>query len=377
MMDDIIPINHDPQIEEHNMIEVTFYDREQEIKEMMDILSMKPRLITFVYGPINSGKTELITHLIEELPDNYIIFYINLRGKFISNYDDFVRALFKLDREKKEYKEILKTISEVSLKSLKFTGIPITEGVLDLFFREKTYEDVFEFLEDYFTEIAKNKVPVLIVDELQKIGDVRINTHLIYELFNLFIRLTKELHLCHVFAVTSDSLFIKQVYSEAMLSGRCDYLLVDDFDYEQTMDFLDGYGWGEQEKTITWQSVGGKPVSLVKLVNAKVSGKNIEDVVGRMLTLRTGEIETMLKRVNELGGEIIIEDAKYRVSYEKLVEVLKSFAAYEEIGMNEVDEISKAFLVKNNVLFVDPLTKLIKPQSRLDLSAIREVVRGA
>jgi len=42
--------------------------------------------------------------------------------------------------------------------------------------------------------------------------------------------------------------------------------------------------------------------------------------------------------------------------------------------MNEVDEISKAFLVKKNILFVDPLRKMIKPQSRLDLLAIREVI---
>ncbi|MEA1864614.1 MAG: ATP-binding protein [Euryarchaeota archaeon] len=359
------------------MMEVTFYDREQETKEIMATLCMKPRLITFIYGPINSGKTELITHLIEELPENYVVFYVNLRGKFISSYDDFVRALFKLDREKKEYKEILKTISEVSLKSLKFTGIPITESVLDLFFREKTYEDVFEFLEDYFTEIAENRVPVLIVDELQKIGDVKINTHLIYELFNLFIRLTKELHLCHVFAMTSDSLFIEHVYSEAMLEERCKYLLVDDFDYETTAAFLNQYGFDEHEKKIAWHYVGGKPVSLVRLINEKASEKKIEDVAGSMLMLRTGEIETMLKRVNELGDEIIIEDIKYPVSHEKLIEALKSFAACEAIGMNEVDEISKAFLVKKNVLFVDPLTKLIKPQSRLNLSAIREVMGNA
>ncbi len=113
------------------------------------------------------------------------------------------------------------------------------------------------------------------------------------------------------------------------------------------------------------------------MTNAKVSGKKIEDVAGRMLTLRTGEIETILKRVNELGGEIIIEDTKYRVSHEKLVDTLKSFATYEEISMNEVDEISKAFLVKKNMLFVDPLTKLIKPQSRLELLAIREVMQDA
>ncbi|HIE31436.1 MAG TPA: ATPase, partial [Methanosarcinales archaeon] len=89
-----------------------FHDREKEIKEIRDILDVEPSLITFIYGPINSGKTALIDNLIKQLPEEYVIFYINLRGKFVSNYDDFVRALFKLDREKKEYKEILKTISE-------------------------------------------------------------------------------------------------------------------------------------------------------------------------------------------------------------------------------------------------------------------------
>ena len=38
-----------------------------------------------------------------------------------------------------------------------------------------------------------------------------------------------------VFAVSSDSLFIEKIYSDAMLEGRCDYLLVDDFDYEETI----------------------------------------------------------------------------------------------------------------------------------------------
>ncbi len=44
--------------------------------------------------------------------------------------------------------------------------------------------------------------------------------------------------------------------------------------------------------------------------------------------------------------------------------------------MNEVDEISKTFLVKKNILFVDPLRKLIAPQSKLNLLAIREVINS-
>jgi len=350
---------------------IEFHNREKEEKEIMDLLAAEPSLITFVYGPINSGKTALVNHLINQLPKEYVVFYINLRGKFISSYKDFVRALFKLEREKKEYKEILKTISEVSLKGLKFTGIPISESILDLFFREKTFEDVFEFLEDYFMKIAENKVPVLIVDELQKIGDVKIDTYLIYELFNLFIRLTKELHLCHVFAITSDSLFIERVYSEAMLQGRSRHILVDDFDQATTMNFLDKYRVSKEEKEVAWEYCGGKPVCLVELVNCE----NRKEKVKEMFTFRTGEIETVLKRVKELGSEIRIEGSSYAVHYERLIDALKHFVERDEIDMNEVDEISKAFLVKKNVLFVDPLKKTIRPQSKLNLLAIREVVQ--
>ncbi|KAF5418787.1 MAG: putative ATP-binding protein [Candidatus Methanogaster sp.] len=159
-----------------------------------------------------------------------------------------------------------------------------------------------------------------------------------------------------------------------MLSGRCEYLRVDDFDYEQTMAFLDGHGWGEQEREIAWQGVGGKPVSLVKLINAKVSGKNVGDVISSMFTLRTGEIENRLKIVKELGDELVIGDKHFEVHHGKLVSTLEMFASRDEVGADEIDEISKRYLVKENILFVDPLTKMIKPQSQLDLLAIRYVV---
>ncbi len=54
------------------------------------------------------------------------------------------------------------------------------------------------------------------------------------------MRLTKEIHLCHVFAVTSDSLFIERVFNVAMLHGRRRYIRIDDFDHETTAAFLVG-----------------------------------------------------------------------------------------------------------------------------------------
>jgi AAA+ ATPase superfamily predicted ATPase len=361
------------------MKRIEFHDREEEKQEIRSVLDAEPSLITFVYGPINSGKTTLITHLIEELPDDYVVFYINLRTKFLASYDDFIESLFEMDLEtdrtgKKGKEALAELVSGVT----KVTGIPITREFIDYVFKDNKPKNAFSYMLKLFEEVKKSgKQPVLVLDELQKIGDVKMNESLIYELFNFFIDLTKELHLCHVFAVTSDSLFIEQVYSEAILSGRSDYLLVDDFDYERTMDFLDGYGFDEQEKESTWQGVGGKPVSLVKLINAKISEKKIEDVLSSMFILRTGEITTRLKLVKELGDEITIGSKRCDVHYEKLVSVLKMFVSREEIGMNEMDEVSKRYLVKENILFVDPLTAMIAPQSRLDMLAVREVMRDA
>ena len=155
-----------------------------------------------------------------------------------------------------------------------------------------------------------------------------------------------------------------------------DYLLVDDFDYERTMDFLDGYGFNEHAKEIVWQSVGGKPVSLVKLINAKTSGKKIEDVINSMLMLRTGEVKQRTGVLKIVSKKIFFEEEEIELKYDKITEILdkfldKGFYAYEMI----TPEV--AYLVRENILFVDPVRCIIKPQSRLDLLAIREVVGDA
>ena len=349
--------------ERKEMRKTGFHDREREIKEIMNILNTEPTLITFIYGPINSGKTELINHLAEQLPENYVVFNVNLRGKFVSDYRDFVRALFKIEREK-TYKDIIRKISEVSVK-LNFVGIPVTEDILNLLFKERTYEDVFEFLEDYFMKIGENKNSVLILDELQVIKDVKVDELLIYKLFNFFIRLTKELHLCHVFAITSDSLFVERIYKEAMLQGRCRYLFVDDFDYETAIAFLNKYKFGEKEREMVWEYVGGKPVYLVELANAKMNGKDIEEEVKKLLKIRTNQILSIF-------DEISLRKVEY--SEEAIIEEFRRFENEEIIQYDRMNK-EKIFLVERNILFIDPIQRTVKPQSKLDLLAIRNVLK--
>jgi len=337
---------------------IEFYDREKEIEEIIRILGTRPDLITFIYGPINSGKTELLNNLIGKLGKDYVVFYVNLRGKFITDYEDFIRVLFRFRDVSKD--EILKEVLKKSLKALSFKGIPVPESVVDLIFSKKRTEDVFEFLEDYLTNVAEKKVPVLIIDELQVIGDLKVDELLIYKLFNFFIRLTKELHCCHVFAVTSDSLFIERVYSEAMLQGRCRYILVDDFDHKTTEGFLRKYGFSEEEIKVVWEYFGGKPVYLVEAVKNK---HRLKDFCEEMLKIRVGQIEEVVFRLEVENKEL----------FKSVVELLGEVKEKEKVRYRFVtNDIS--FLVRNNVLFADPVTKTVKPQSKLDLLAIRDVI---
>ncbi len=347
-----------------------FHNRKREINEVMNILEAEPTLITFIYGPINSGKTTLVSHLIDQLPEEYVVFYINLRGRFISDYRDFIKVLFKIEKEK-NYKEVLKTISEISAETLKFSGIPVAESVMNALFKEKSYEDVFEFLEEYFTTIAKNKRPVLIIDELQVVGDLKINGLLMYKLFNFFIRLTKELHLCHIFAVSSDSLFIENVYSEAMLDGRCRYLLVDDFDYETAAVLVEGHGFTDDEKAVAWEYCGGKPVCLMELIYAD----NREQIAKDMLKTRVTQLKDLLDYLDYTKPKIMIGDDEYLVEKKDIVDIFNRFVDTEYIDDEGLNRPAKHFLIKDNILFLDPHTGIIKPQSRLNLLAIREVLK--
>jgi len=354
------------------MKSIEFHDREKEMRELTRILSTDPTLITFIYGPINSGKTELINNLIKTLPKSQKVFYINLRGRFISNYNEFIKVLFDVEHiaRYERIKEFLKPVVNVLPES--YSGIPIPKDMFLELFKEKEVEDAFVYIETVLRAFYKNGYPpVLVIDELQVIGDLKVDDLLIYKLFNFFVRLTKELHLAHVFVATSDSLFMDSVYSEAMLQGRSRHLLVDDFDERTTMDFLGRYNFSDEEKSVAWNYCGGKPVCLIELVNYE----NREEKSKEMLMLRTGEINQRIKVLKIVKKKILFEDEEVELKYENIIKILARFSdegsyAYEMITPEIV------YLVKENILFVDSVRGIIKPQSKLNLLAIREVINS-
>ncbi len=345
------------------MRNIEFHNRKNEIKEIRAILDSRPTLITFIYGPINSGKTELINHVVEELPDDYVVFYVNLRTKFLTSYDEFIESLFEMEMETEGTSRKRKeTLAELVSSVTKVAGIPINKEFLDYVFKDNKPKNAFSYILKLFEEArATGKQPVLIIDELQKIGDVNVNGSLIYELFNFFIDLTKEKHLAQVFVATSDSLFIEQIYSEAMLSGRCRYLLVDDFDEATTATFLGGYGFTDDEKAMAWGHCGGKPVYLVELINTEENRKGKAE---EMLKIRKGQIEEIVYSL----------EAKDEKMYGAVMGILSEFEMEWKIRYKYLSDEIK-FLVRKNIIFADSVNKELRPQSIPDLLAIQKVMK--
>jgi len=354
------------------MRNIEFHDREKETKEIRAILDSRPTLITFIYGPINSGKTELINHVIEELPGEYVVFYINLRTKFLASYDDFIESLFEMEMETEGASRKRKeTLAELVSSVTKVAGIPINKEFLDYVFKDNKPKNAFSYIIKLFLEVrAAGKQPVLVLDELQKIGDVKVNGFLIYELFNFFVDLTKEKHLAHVFVATSDSLFLEHVYNEAMLQGRCRYLLVDDFDDATTAAFLREYGFTEEEKALAWEYCGGKPVCLMELI--RIDEK--EGFAKKMLTTRVNQLKDLLDYLDYTKPRVTIGANGYLVEKEDVVNILRRFVDAERIDDEGLNRPAKHCLSKDNILLLDPESGIIEPQSRLNLLAIREVI---
>ena len=347
-----------------------FVNREKEIKVFKTLLSTRPNLIYFVYGPINSGKTTLLNKVFELLPHNYRVFYINFRWRDVQKIEDLLQVLFEVRYEKKKekLKEIVKELAKESIQKIKpLKGIPIPEKVFDyLFESSKKIEDIFRYLENIFEELAEEKInPVFVLDELQTIKDVvnRAGRPVLSGLFNFLVGITKEKHLCHVFCATSDCLFIENIYNEARLEGRAEYVLIDDLKKKDALEAYKEFGF--KNKELMWNYIGGKIGDMVRVLEKMKLGLTEEKAIYSLFESEKDRIEWTLKLLEE--GEKIGPDLK------ELKKVFQVFKEKEEVKAMEVNLKCLKFLVKENFLFYDPVKKMIKPQSRLIARAFEEL----
>ena len=113
---------------------------------------------------------------------------------------------------------------------------------------------------------------------------------------------------------------------------------------------------------------------LVELINHKLGGGATKEKAEELLKVRITQLRDLLDELNYVRPVVEIAGEQYRVEKEDVIEILKLFKDRKSVDF-ELHRPAKHFLMKKNILFVDPMSGEVRPQSRSDLLAIREVVR--
>jgi len=347
-----------------------FYDREKEQKELRVVLESEPSVVYFIYGPINSGKTALLIKVLRELQEDSVPFYINLRRRDVSTIGDFMNVLFMVDKRStfENVREYIQEFGKTGADAFKnLTGIPIPLKIFDLLFKTKDKgEDAFTYLEEFFYSLVNEKglKPILILDELQMIKQVAnaSGKPVLEKLFNFMVGMTKETHLCHCLAATSDSVFIEQIRGNAHLQGRSQQILVDDFNKEVALAVYDHYGF--KDKELVWESLGGKPGDMIILRDWLTRGYGLKESLARM-------VQDEVSRLRMIEARLLENE---NIDPQTTMEFLYRFKNIEEIHF-VAREMKKevVFWVEQNVLFLEPHTEKLRPQGRVVKKAIERL----
>ncbi|AIJ05796.1 ATPase [Methanocaldococcus bathoardescens] len=333
-----------------------FYNREKELNYLKTYCQLEPNSILFVYGPKSSGKSTVMRRVIKELEDsNIVFFYYNLRKYATYSKEEFLRVFF----EKSDKKYLLNKL-ELNLGVCKF-------GIEENFdFKNLCLNDVFAKINESINAVIEDgKKPVLIIDELQKLKNIYFNGNksLLNELFNLFVSLTKMEHLCHVICLTSDTLFIDEIYRNSTLKNASKYYLIDWLRKGSIRNILKEEGFSEEEINYCLKYLS-LPYEIVDLIENKKLGLSVEQTIKQWINVEADGLKYLLKSN---------KDRK-----ENLLKVLSKFDDKIKVSIdNFEDEIfdDVKFLIENEILFYDVINGIIKPTSIIEWYAIREVLK--
>ncbi|WP_423793429.1 ATP-binding protein [Methanocaldococcus indicus] len=339
-----------------------FYNRERELNYLKTYVQLEPNSILFVYGPKSSGKTTVILRVIEELSkrDDLIFFYYDLREYATPTKEEFLKIFF----EKGDKKYLLNKL-EINLGVFKFG---VEENIN---FNNLSLNDVFTKMKESIKEVIKDgKKPILIIDELQKLKNIYFNggKSLLNELFNLFIHLTKVRHLCHVICLTSDTLFIEEIYRNSTLKNASEYYLIDWLEKKTIKEILKEEGFNEDEINYCLNYLS-LPYEISQLINNKKLGLSVKETIKQWINIEKD------------GLMFLIANMPDELDENKIYEILNKFRDkikvedYEIIKRELIKEFK--FLVENEILFYDVVNGIIKPTSIIEWHAINEIIERA
>lgn len=296
---------------------------QQEKRFLEQWLASEPNALLFVYGPKSSGKSTLMAKVLEGLDtQHYIVNYLDLRGVLLYDFNSFLSTFFQPSPADK-------------VRGL-IEGLSINVGFFSVSVDEEDLlkKNPFKIMEAQLEKArAKGKMPVLVLDEVQMLKSIYFNgeRHLIDELLNLFIRLTKVRHLGHVVLLTSDSYFIEELYNNAKLKKTMELFLVEHLPFEAVHTWLSGAGFSEADIAFVWEKLGGCAWELRQLLQKIEQQVPLEDAVQHFIAderakladfMRTRLAEEELPLVQQVHTEMLEHGAAHVGGYGKSLNAL-------------------------------------------------------
>lgn len=235
-------------------------------------------------------------------------------------------------------------------------------------FNNLCLNDVFAKINESINAVVEEgKKPVLIIDELQKLKNIYFNggKSLLNELFNLFVSLTKMEHLCHVICLTSDTLFIDEIYRNSTLKNASEYYLIDWLRKGTIRNILKEEGFSEEEINYALDYLS-LPYEISQLINNKKLGLSVEQTIKQWINVEKDGLKYLIDTtdLDEEGLYNVLSKFKdkIKISYDK------------EVKKEEMKYLK--FLIENEILFYDVINGIIKPTSIIEWHAIKEIINA-
>ena len=344
-----------------------FIDRDEEIEFFVDWFSEVPQRLLLVYGPKSSGKTTVIEYVVEKKllteekwwkESKYWVKYINLRRKLISSYSTFLHSfIFPED----VYRETVETDGKFSLKFFSLERKVLQEI-------ERKERDLFEELMRKIEDEARNKKCILIIDEIQKLEEIYINSsrELLKEFLNFCVSLTKEKHLSHVVILTSNTVFIERIYNDAKLKETSRFKKIDHLSRDKVEKWLSIEGFTTNEIELVWEYLGGNIGRILEAIKIKKKGIDLKKFLEREKWLAYTEIDEFLAVFNEEETKFFKEVAK---------EIVKN-GYYSIKGLKEDKRELLRKWAEKEILFYDPLELRVTGNSRIYEKGMEILLEG-
>ena len=365
-----------------------FINRKNELKYLCDWINREPNDILFIYGPKSSGKTTLLIKFIENNLNNkyYDIKHFNLREMLIANYSDFIQAFFETDyskstedvKQKREYNLKLFKLSKEIIKSLE----------------NKKLDPFVVMKKELLKIVKKGERPVIIIDELQALEDIYMDgqRELLKELFNFFVAITKESHLCHVIIASSDGYLMNRIYDDSKLKKTSDFFEVEYLSEQDTKNWLShlkeesaitAYKLSDAQINTIWKYFGGSMWEISNLLgklipyakNNHIKDDHLKKNIDRAIIISRGSFNyyaKINKSKQSLFKKILSIQNKKPVFNINDLEDLVNKGLYEETPLS--DELNN--LVRHNFLAFNPTTSSYQLQGKSKFFGLKSYVEN-